>query len=653
VRQLVVRRIVGAFAAVTVGEWVLGTTVAIHAYAVGGALLVGLVGFRFAPAALAGLVTAQLADTRRRERVLTVTALTRAGASALAAGSLALGLPFVVPLMLVWIDAMAGSAYRPAQAALLPTIVGTPSELTAATAAASNAKTSSQLLGALAGGLLVANEPIAIAVSVATALYLAAALATAGIKLPERAALAARVGAGGRLRRMLAGATVLRGDREAKQIVAYAGLRSLVRGLWISLGVVAALRLLGLGKAGFGILMAAAAAGALTAIPLSTVLLVGRRRPSPWLAAGLVLCGAPILAIGIIAAGVPALVLMVAWGIGMAISDAAGQALLNRLIPAGSIGSVTGFMESGKLLFEGSGSMVAPLLVATLGIREALIAAGAVVVVLVLAGVRSFAQIDRRAVGRVEVLELLADVPVFRRLRVDALEGVVTQLEPVSSPAGTEVIVRGARDDTHWYLVEQGELEVHVDGFLVNELGRGAGFGELALLRRTPRTATVRARSDVSLLALDRTAFLAAVAGPDLQFGGEVEQLDSGTQDPADLLGRTMLLQGIGRRTLQDLARGAHECAFAAGEQIVVEGDTEDCYYVLLKGHATVSVGTEPRGVLQAGDCFGEIAVLHKVPRSASVVAAEACLLLSVPGEALRVAARERGGALGKLARPY
>jgi CRP-like cAMP-binding protein len=641
---------VGAFAAVTVGEWVLGTTVAIHAYGVGGALLVGLVGFRFVPAAVAGLVTAQFADTHRRERVLTVTALTRAGASALAAGSLALGLPFAVPLLLVWIDAMAGSAYRPAQAALLPTVVRTPSELTAATAASSNAKTSSQLLGALSGGLLVANEPVAIAVSVATALYLAAALATMVIRSPGRPVPAASVGIAGRVRRMLDGATVLRGDREAKQVVAYAGLRALVRGLWISLGVVAALRLLGLGKAGFGILMAAAAAGALAAIPLSPLLLVGRRRLAPWLAAGLLLCGAPILAVGVIAAGVPAVVLMVAWGIGMAISDAAGQALINRLIPATSIGPVTGFMESGKLLFEGSGSMVSPLLVATLGIREALIGAGTVVIVLVLAGARSFAHIDRRAVGRVEVLELLAGVRYFPRLRVDALEGVVAQLEQVEVPAGTAVIVRGAREDSHWYLVEQGEFEVEIDGFLVNELDRGDGFGELALLRDTPRSATVRARTDARLLSLERTAFMAAVAGPDIHLGGDVEGPDQETEDHVELLGRTMLLQGIGRRPLEELARAARERAVPAGELIIVEGHLDDCYCVLLKGHATVIVGSERRGALRPGDCFGEIAALHKVPRSASVLAEEACVVLSVPGEALRVAARERGGALGKLA---
>ena len=649
-RNVVVRRVVGAFAALTIGEWVLGTTMAVHAYPVGGALLVGLVGFRFVPAAIAGPVTAQFADTHRRELVLTATALTRTVTSGLVAGSLALRLPFAVPLLLVWFDAMAGSAYRPAQAAMLPTVVRTPSDLTAATAAASNAKSSSQLLGALAGGLLVANEPIAIAASVATVLYLTAAVATVGLRSAGPPAARARLGARRRLRRMRDGATVLRGDREATQIVGYAGLRSLIRGLWMSLGVVAALRLLGLGQAGFGILMAAAAAGALAGIPLST-LLVGRRRFAPWLAAGLLVCGACVGAIGAIAAGVPAVVLMVGWGIGMAISDAAGQALLNRVVPAASIGSVTGFMESGKLLFEGGGSMVAPLLVATLGIREALIVSGVAVIAVVGAGAHSFARLDVRGGGRVEILELVASVLFFRRLRVDALEGVVAQLEQVALPAGHEVITQGDRDNSRWYLAEGGELEVRIDGFLVNELGRGDGFGELSLLRDTPRAASVRARTDVLLLTLEREAFLAALAGPDLQLPGDLGLGDTGTADHAELLGRAPLLQGVERRALEELAAAALVSETKAGTPIVVEGQSDDDYYLLLTGRAAVVVGQEPRRVLLPGDSFGEIAVLHRVPRSATVIAEENCRLLNVPGESLRAVLREHGGRLGKLGR--
>ena len=644
------RKIVGAFAAATIGEWVLGTTVAIHAYAVGGAVLVGLVGFRFAPAAVAGLVTAQFAETHSRERVLTATALTRAAASGLAAGALALRLPFAIPLGLVWIDAIAGSAYRPAQAALLPTVVRTPSELTSAAAAASNAKSSSQLLGALAGGLLVANEPVSLAVCVATALYLVAAAATSGIVTPGRPASGSHLRTRDRLRRMLDGAAALRGNREGSEIVAYAALRSLVRGLWISLGVVVAARLLGLGPAGFGVLMAAAATGALFAIPMSQ-LLVGRRRLAPWLASGLLMCGIPIAAIGAIVSTPLAVALMVAWGTGMALSDASGQALLSRLIPAAAIGSVTGFMESGKLLLEGAGSLVAPLLVVTLGVREALVATGLVVVGFVVAGARSFTRIDTHAVGRVEILELLAGGHFFPHMRVDSLEGVVSQLQPMAAAAGTKLITQGAREGGSWYLVEAGELEVRVDGFLVNELGRGNGFGELALMRDTPRAATVSARTDVRLLSLGRAAFLAAVAGPDLQLDAPLAGGDARRGgDRGELLGRTPLLQGLGRHALRELARSAVEVDVPAEEPIVVEGHVDECFYLLLSGSAAVLVGGEWRRRLMPGDGFGEIAALHKVPRSATVMAVEDCRLLSLSGDDLRAAARQRGGLLGELA---
>jgi CRP-like cAMP-binding protein len=646
-RNVAVKRVVGAFGALTIGEWVLGTTVAIHAYSVGGALLVGLVGFRFMPAALAGLVTAQFADTHRRERVLTAAASIRALTSGLVVASLALKTPFVVPLLLVWFDAAVGSAYRPAQATLLPTLVHTPTEFTAATALASHAKSSGQMFGALAGGLLVAGLPVAIAVSASTALYAASAVATAGIRAAAPPA-SARIGLAGRLRRMRDGATAIAGDREAKEIVAYACLRSAIRGVWISLGVVAALKLLGLGNAGFGILMAAAGVGALAAIPISA-LLVGRRRLARWLAVALVMCGAPIAAIGGAAAGIPAIAFMVGWGMGMAISDVAAQAVLNRIVPPASIGAVTGLMESGKLLFEGSACLIAPALVSTLGIRDALVAVGVAVAVVVAGGARAFTRIDARAVGRVDIVHLLAGVALFRRLRVDLLEGVVAALRPLAVAAGQDVVTQGVRDHAGWYLVEQGRLEVLIDGFVVNELARGDGFGELALLRDRPRSATVRTLTDVKLLSLERDAFLTAVGGGDVQVRADLDATAPGTDDHAELLGATPLLQGVGRGALRELAQRAVMHDVDAGTSIVTEGELDDSYYVLLSGRAGVVVGGQRRTELFPGDAFGEIAVLHRVPRSASVIAETNCGLLAVSGDDLRAAAATRSGLVGEL----
>jgi CRP-like cAMP-binding protein len=62
-------------------------------------------------------------------------------------------------------------------------------------------------------------------------------------------------------------------------------------------------------------------------------------------------------------------------------------------------------------------------------------------------------------------------------------------------------------------VIAAGEVSVSAGGRRLRELVAGGWFGELALLRDTPRSASVDALTDVSLWTLDRTSFLAAVAG--------------------------------------------------------------------------------------------------------------------------------------------
>jgi CRP-like cAMP-binding protein len=79
--------------------------------------------------------------------------------------------------------------------------------------------------------------------------------------------------------------------------------------------------------------------------------------------------------------------------------------------------------------------------------------------------------------------------------------------------AAGEAVVRQGEDGDCFYVVESGRLEVLVDGRPVREHGPGDGFGEIALLRDVPRTATVRAIEDSELRALPREEFLAGVSG--------------------------------------------------------------------------------------------------------------------------------------------
>jgi CRP-like cAMP-binding protein len=414
--------------------------------------------------------------------------------------------------------------------------------------------------------------------------------------------------------------------------------------------VVASLRLLSLGSSGLGVLMAAAGVGALAAI-IAATLLIGNRRLADWFGLGLLLCGLPIAAIGLIGSPAPAIVLMVVWGVGMSLSDVGAQALLNRIVPAASIGGVTGAMESGKLVFEGFGSLVAPALLVTLGVRGAVIAAGGILPVVVLLGGRSFARIDDRAVARVEILELLRRVPFFVPLRLDALEGVASRLQTEVHTKGTEIVRQGDLDAHRWYLVDSGELVVEVDGFLVGELRRGDQFGERGLLRGVPRAATVRALSEVVLYALERDDFLAAVAGPDLDetqrvaLPHHIERVE-----PSAALARAPLLHGISAAALDDLNRQTRVHEVEAGTPIVVSGVQDDTYHVLLSGRAQVMIDGAVRRELLPGDAFGEIAILHRVPRTASVVARDQSTVLTVDGEAVRNAVREHGGAMAALA---
>ena len=635
-----VRRIVLAFFAVTLGEWVLGTAVAIDAYDDGGALAVGLVGLRFVPAAVTSLAAARLGERFGRRRVLTATALVRSSAAVAVAIALATGMPFGLVLALVWIDAAAGSAYRPAQAGLLPALVATPGQLTAAAILSSNAKASGQVLGALAGGLLVVVLAAPGAVATAAGLYGVAAVLTA---LAARGRTTRpRLRSGGPvddLRRMLGAARVLNGEPEMRRLAAWSCARSLIRGMWVSLGVVASLTILGMGDSGFGLLMAAAGIGTVISVPL-TAGLVGRRQLALPLAIGLALCCLPIAAIGLVSGPALALAAMVAWGAGMTFSDVGVQALLNRIVPPSKLGQVVGLVESAKLLAEGLGSIMAPALVALFGIRGALLGGGLMMFALLLADLRGFWAIDRRAVGRVDVLELARGVPLFAPLRVDGLEAVVAPLVCVDLPAGQAVIHQDSIG-SRWFLVAAGTLEVIVDGYRINEIGRGGSFGERGLLRDEPRTATVRATSDVSLLALERADFLRAVMGED---DGETFTQAAAPLSAVDVLLHQHLLRDLDAQRREELAGAVMTVSLARGETLFSQGDEDDRYFVVLDGEVEIRTDGGLRRVLAAGDGFGEIAVLHRVARTATAVARSAVRLAVVPGDGLRGALDDDSG---------
>jgi pyruvate,water dikinase len=90
---------------------------------------------------------------------------------------------------------------------------------------------------------------------------------------------------------------------------------------------------------------------------------------------------------------------------------------------------------------------------------------------------------------------------------------------------------------------------------------------------------------------------------------------------PGEVLGRARLFSGLEKHDVDKIAALFKERRFAAGETVIKEGSGGASFYVIVSGSATVTIGGEPRAILQAGDHFGEIALLDEGARIATITA--------------------------------
>ena len=156
------------------------------------------------------------------------------------------------------------------------------------------------------------------------------------------------------------------------------------------------------------------------------------------------------------------------------------------------------------------GSIAAPVIVDWVGPRTAFAVIGGMLPLLVLITYRRLVVIDRAAVPAPE-LELIDRVPMFAPLSVAGKERIASKLLLRRVRAGAVVIKAGDAGD-RFYIVGDGELDIEVLGRHM-KARRADYFGEIALLRDVPRTATVTAAVDSELHELLREDFLAAITG--------------------------------------------------------------------------------------------------------------------------------------------
>jgi MFS family permease len=504
------RRLQLAWAGSSLGTCAYLIALAVVAFRSGGAAGVGFIMLvRTVAAAVAAAPLSTVADRYSRRAVMAISDLIRAGLTAAIAILTATGAPIATIYVLATAIAVVSTVFRPAQAALTPALAGTPEELTASNAIAGTIESASIFLGPGIGGLVLAVSGTAGVFVVCMAAFLWSTVLVWSIDEPEQAAEAAdaaEVPTG-----TLAGFRALVASPPLLAVTVTYAAQAMVAGALIVFAVVLAIDVLHLGNAGVGYLDCAFGVGGILG-GVAAVGLAGSRRIAAGFAIGVLAWGVGVALLGVTSTTVVALVLLAGVGAGNTVVDVAAVTLLQRSADDAVLGRVFGVLETVLLSALGLGSILAPLAIHVLGIRAALISTGLVLPVVVVALSRALLALDRPDPAMAERAALLRAHPIFQPLAEGTLEQLSRALEPVTLVSGAAVIRQGDHGD-RVYVVVSGELEVEVDGRAGARLGAGDVFGEIALLRDVPRTATVRAATAAEVLTLGRDEFLAAVTG--------------------------------------------------------------------------------------------------------------------------------------------
>jgi CRP-like cAMP-binding protein len=152
-----------------------------------------------------------------------------------------------------------------------------------------------------------------------------------------------------------------------------------------------------------------------------------------------------------------------------------------------------------------------PLLIATVGLRTGLVVIGVGVTAIVLVAIPGLVRVDKTALAP-DGLDLLRGVPMLAVLPERIIERLARMSAIVEFTAGSTVFSEGDEGD-RFYIIEHGDVDVTYDGQVLRDLTVGDSFGEIALIRDIPRTATIVATTDVVLRAIERRHFLPAVTG--------------------------------------------------------------------------------------------------------------------------------------------
>ena len=522
------RRVLAAYLGFSVAEMANFIAILIYAYEVGGSTALGLVAFlQLAPAAVFAPVGATLGDRYRREVMLTVAYAVFAASSASVAIALFADWPVGVIYFLAAVNATVLTLVRPFHESLLPALARSTEQLTAGYVAGGTIENLGWIAGPLLAGLSAAAWGTGAVFVITTALLLAGTILVWSVKTTTVVDRGTDQSA---IQMTLEGFGAF---REARPRVIVLMLTSVIflAGVLEVATIVLAFDVFGSDDAGAAWLNAAIGVGAAAGSVLAVVL-IGKRYLAPSMRRGLLLIAVSVSLIPIVGSQAVALVALAVMGAGWTFVDVSGRIMLQRVIPLGGLSRAFGVLEGASMAAEALGSVAGALLIGWLGVGWTLVVATVLIIVVLLVNRGALQDADVGVIVPIEHLHLLRSTPMFAALGPAELERLARAIDEESVSPGSAVCVQGEPGE-RFYFVERGTARVVRDGIDVATLATGDFFGEIALLRDIPRTATVEAVSDLDLLVLERGPFLDAIKSSACQ----IEAAQAVSQTRMDELG--------------------------------------------------------------------------------------------------------------------
>jgi MFS family permease len=504
------RRVLAAYALYGFIEFFAWLVVVLWCFDRGGATLAGIAAVvQLIPAALLGPALAGIGDRLPRGTALVLSHGLVVICAVLTWAALATEASTVVVIAASTALTTVIAVVRPIHFAALPQLASAPAQLVSANSLSSVLDGTARFAGPVVAGLLVAEAGATTAMAVAMVIAFAPPL------------LCLRLGLGAaptpdeeesELRAALGGLIALWRDWASLALLLVLAIDFVLTGALDILGVAYAADVLGLAEGGAGLLIGSLGIGGLVGAFAGASLSQGRRL-GRIVVGGAVLEGLAFAVVPVWGLLVPAAITLALTGFGGAATVVAGRTLLQRATDDRILARVFAVQESTALLGTAIGALLAPALIGAVGTQLAWVPLGVGFALAAFACIGLVRRLEQRAQYLPSELALLRDVPFLAVLPPYDLERLARTSRWEDAAGGT-VLVQQGEVGLEFYLIFSGEVSVTIDGALKpGTLGVGQFFGEIALLRSIPRTATVTAETDVRLLVIRGDDFLAAVTG--------------------------------------------------------------------------------------------------------------------------------------------